>query len=168
VITALASPAYADATGTLVVTGNAGGTSTAIAAGPATSPTYCPGSPTAGAKATSSGSVSVAVSATPASTGCPANQLVAGTYEVHFFNGNDFTLDSSGTYQGGFGCLHTLGAQGLIGTLTVDASGSGTGGPYVLPPNLQVNRPRQASSVCVTLTTNNGQTNAVPVTIVRR
>ena len=126
----------------MVVTGNAGGSSTAISYGVGSA---CGVSSTGGAQATSSGgSVGITVSPAPANGTCAAVKLKAGTYKV-------FYLDNTGLLDPpSFACIHQweFNPNPSLGSMQVSSTGNGSG-TYALPNGLVVT-PTDGATVCIT------------------
>ena len=142
----VADPAGAHVTsleGTMVVTGNAGGSSTAVAYGSG-NPAAC-NTTSGGAQATSSGgSVGITVSPAPTNGSCPSVKLKAGTYKVFYLN-NASTLNNPA-----FECVHNWAflPTPSLGSMQISSTGNGAG-TYALPNGLAVT-PTDGATVCIT------------------
>lgn len=149
--------ALAHGSGTLTVTGNAGtGSSTTVGNG---GDGWCPGYTSAATASIQGGSVAVSISPSPG-TSCAPGKLRAGLYDVVFIN----DIQLGGVPVTGFPshCGSGSKEQSLrrIGSVTVDANGYGSGGPYSLP--LAV--PSNSSAICVVDSFLNGL--AAPINII--
>lgn len=139
----VAEPALGHVTGfdgTMVVTGNAGGSATSVGYGVGSSCSTTGG----GAQATSSGgSVGITVSPAPANGTCASVKLKTGTYGVFYLDNSSTT--NSPTFQ----CVHywNLLANPSLGTMHVSSTGNGSG-TYALPNGLAVT-PTNGATVCL-------------------